>query len=194
METSTPIADPNISGIHQQVTSSASYWSVLYLFGVYEIDKEYAGFDILYFLNFAKSYKSENVAYENVDTSEFGFLSRLIPSRADRLCRMALHKMCVKTNYDVMLTPTYRFESYDIPVLWQEGDVNVRAFASKISGFTVRGRKLHNAYFPNEDNGPKNSFLVKTGNPPPPPHKSEITETIENFLKIIKPAVDTINE
>ena len=139
--TSKPVADPNISIQKTPINGKGSYWSFLYLFGVYEVDNEYAGFDILYFLDFTHRYKAENVAYEN---SSF-FLPL---SRSERLKRMTLNKMCVKSDYDVVLSPMYRLEHSDFPILWQESKLKTKAYASKLNGFTINGKIVNDTYIP----------------------------------------------
>ncbi len=80
------------------------------MFGVYEVDEKYAGFDILYFLDFTKNYNINNVAYENEGSIlDFDF----IPSRSNRLKKLTLGEMAMKSRSDIIMSPMYKLESND---------------------------------------------------------------------------------
>ena len=170
--TASPVADPNIKTVSAPIEGRGSYWSVLYLFAVYEVDDEYKGFDILNIIDFTPTYKSDNIIHEKYYDSKMDekeevklYLDMIVhfffKSRDKRLKNLVVNKMCVNSDYDVVLSPIYRLENHDIPILWQTGDMKVKAYAGKIDGFTVRGRAVGDAYFPNEENGPRTFFPIK---------------------------------
>ena len=154
METSTPIAEPDISDVKTQITKDSNYWSFLYLFGVYEIDNKYAGFDILYFIDFTKQYDINNVAYEN-DGSFWDF----IPSRSKRLKKMTLGEISMESNSDVILSPMYKVESNDY-LFYQTSDCKTSCYSGELRGFKVRGQGYKDAYIPSGKD-PETPFLVK---------------------------------
>ena len=156
MDTTTPVLEPEVAGVQTIMSKRANYQSFLYLFGVYEIDDKYAGFDILYFLNFTKDYKVNNVVYEN-EGSIFDF--NFIPSRSKRLKKMVLGDMAMKSRSNVIMSPMYKLESEDC-LLFQKADCKATSYGGKLQGFKIKGQGYKDAIMPNSKNVDA-PFLVK---------------------------------
>lgn len=154
VDTSTPLLEPKVS-MDCYKKSKSNYWSFPYLFAVYEVDKKYAGFDILYYLDFTKRYRINYTAFENERTSWFG---SLFPSRSERLKKMTLGDMCMKSDSSVVMSPLYKVES-DNWILWQNVDCKTSFYGGKIRGFKVRGQIYKDAFIP-ETQEIKTPFIV----------------------------------
>ncbi len=143
--------EPELSNVNNVMKSNSSYWSFCYLFGVYEINNKFAGFDILYFLNFPKKrYTVNKVDFENEFSSAnstsllnsyFSFCKSYLPflsdfsfSRTERLKKMTLDKMCANSRFDVIMSPTYKTEGFDM-FIWQDTKCNMKCFGGTLHGF-----------------------------------------------------------
>ena len=156
VDTSVSLLEPRVS-MDNYMRSKSNYWSVLYLFGVYEVDKKFAGFDILYFIDFTRDYKMNYTTYENEKMSWF---DGLIPSRSERLKRITLGEMCMNTESTIVMSPMYKMGSNDW-LFWQKSDCKTTFYGGKIKGFKTRGQVYKDAFIPNSAEIDK-PFLMKS--------------------------------
>lgn len=181
METSTPIVEPEISSVQTKMSKKSNYWSFLYLFGVYEVDEKYAGFDILYFLDFTKNYNINNVAYENEGSIlDFDF----IPSRSNRLKKLTLGEMAMKSRSDIIMSPMYKLESNDW-FFFQSSDCKASCYGGRLHGFKVKGQGYKDALMPSDK--PVNTPILVKGN-----NSSNSTSTSLDTMSVVKDSVGAV--